>query len=337
MQPDVTQRIRHRLVRRHVGVASGSEQRGQRIVIAGGEFQRVVAPRLDHRLLDAEFALDLRAGDEHGAQAGNQVAERLAQREHRRGRVLRMGIAQADALEECREQRAVVGHRFGLRRGRARGAPRDNRRWRCDGRFVGFDDRWRCLRCSLARWRRRRDRTGRRYGCRRWGGGGDALQQVLVPVVRQQVVSGNRAAGVQRQLADMGRRAERVLHHRRVVSLGGTVERRLVRVWRQRIEIMRELRRGWRVARAQVVRLVEWIALRPGWPERIHRERVGKRTVADSATWTCVVVLHQTHLDLIGTDAHPIAVMQAAQVAGADGVVLAVEIGPVGGGVGELP
>ena len=63
------------------------------------------------------------AGDQHGAQSGDQVAERLAQREHGRGRILGTRILQTGALEECREQRAIVGNRFRLLPGGRRGAP----------------------------------------------------------------------------------------------------------------------------------------------------------------------------------------------------------------------
>ena len=115
VQPDVAQRIGHRLVRCHVGAPAGAEQRGQRVIVAGREFQRIVAARLDHRLLDAEFALDLGARDQHGAQSGDQCAERLAQREHGRRWILRVRVLQAGAFEERREQRAVVGNRFRLR------------------------------------------------------------------------------------------------------------------------------------------------------------------------------------------------------------------------------
>ena len=99
MQPYVAQRIRHGLVRRHVGTASHSEQRSQRVIVVGREFQRVVAARLDHRLLDAEFALDVGACDQHGAQSGDQISKRLAQRQHGRRRIRR------DVHPACRRPR----------------------------------------------------------------------------------------------------------------------------------------------------------------------------------------------------------------------------------------
>ncbi len=89
-----------------------------------------------------------------------------------------------------------------------------------------------------------------------------------------------------------------------------------------------------------MVRLVERIALPPGRPERVHRERIGRNGTGrrgKQGPARAIVFVHQPHLDFVGADAHAVAVAQAAQVAGADGIVFAVEKSAVGRGVGELP
>ena len=85
-----------------------------------------------------------------------------------------------------------------------------------------------------------------------------------------------------------------------------------------------------------MIRFVERIALRPGRAERVHGERIGERAAARTAA-RAHRLLDQPHLDLVGAEAQPVAIAQAAHVAGADRIAFAIEEGAVGRGVGELP
>ena len=209
------------------------EQRGQRVIVTGGELQRIVAARLDHRLLDAELALDRARAISTARRSRDHVAERSSQAPHRRRRILELGILHARALEEGRQQCVAAG---GIRRRRHQAAAER----RSAAPVAGVE-----VRPSGSV---RGGGTGAAVG--RGLGRGAGLPPAAMPSSRSlSQSSGSRSSpgmmppGMQRHLADPGGQLERILGHRRMVRLGRSAERRLVRLRRQRIEIGGQQRR----------------------------------------------------------------------------------------------
>ena len=320
MQPDVAQCIGHRLMRRHVGLPAGAQQGGEGVIVIGGEFQRIVAARADHRLLDAEFALDRGAGDQHRAQAGDQIAERLAQLQHGGGRVGRLCVRQAGALEEGGEQR--VSSATGLwRRGRRRGRRRRQRvpvtAWlsaACGGPVPWSDAAAGAVSARLSRFLPEdpcpsRPAEGRRRVSRRRCRGACPID-----------CGGRNASSMTGEWSGW-------------VGPRNGVSRR---VRRQRIEVVRQLRRR------RAVRGLRWSGssngLRCGRGDANGSMPNGspngcRPTRARSGDG----ILHQPYLDLVDTEPDPVAVAQVAHIAGADRVDIAVQKRAVGRCVGELP
>ena len=209
--------------------------------------------------------------------------------------------------------------------------------------------------CSSGQWSGQGSPLGSgqwsRLGSRRTPGGRwrvDAFQQVLVPVVRQQIVARQLAAGLERHVPGGGWRQECILQHWPMVGLGGAVEGRLARLGAQRIEIVRQLRRRHGGAEAGGRPFAERLAHGRRRSERVLRERIGERAGAARGRRGAKPraaaeaglrhgFVGQPHLDLIGADGDAVAIAQLAYRLAADRRRVAIEGGAVGGGVGDLP
>ncbi len=183
------------------------------------------------------------------------------------------------------------------------------------------------------------------------------LQQVLVPVVRKQIVARNDPARLRRRISGDRRRDHRILHRRRMIGLHGTAkaaaERRLVVVRRQRVEIVRQLRARRRDAEVRIRRLVERPARRRGRARADHR-RTDRRTGSARTARPRQIrrpshrrsgpvhvglrgLVDQADFDFVGAETQPIAVAQRACRAAADRVGLGVQICSVCAGIRDLP
>ena len=122
-----------------------------------------------------------------------------------------------------------------------------------------------------------------------------------------------------------------------MVCLSWSTERRIGIVWRQRIEVWRQLCGCLCATQAGTFRLIEGISLRPRRCERIHVERIAKRAAACRGAWPRYGILHQAQLDFIWAEPQTVAVAQAAYITSADRGGIAVHERAIGRRVGELP